>query len=270
MQEEVAGRIGRQKFFSDRLASGNEGPALAVVPPGMFEMGSPEDEPGHRPEEAPQHYVRIRRAFSIGRYPVTAAQFADFTQVTGWQWRSDLLQARGDYPVINIQLADAVAYTDWLSAQTGKRYRLPTEAEWEYAARAGSLAPFAFGENVSCREVHFNAAFPYQEEKSLLRKLLPRCMPYTRALMVGSLKPNLWGLYDMHGNVWELTSSPWTDSHIDAPRDGGSRPVASSDWIVTKGGSWFDPAARARSASRFPRMRNEVDVNLGFRVVREL
>jgi formylglycine-generating enzyme required for sulfatase activity len=124
---------------------------------------------------------------------------------------------------------------------------------------------------VSCREIHFNAAFPYEEARQRRRWFLPRCLPLPSTLPVGDKPPNTWGLHEVHGNVWEFTASPWTESHHNARRDGGIDPGEGDPVrIVVKGGSWFDAAIYARSASRRPRLRDEMDVNLGLRLVREL
>ncbi len=271
LQQQAAARHRLPVHFRDRFLDGSgEGPELAVIPAGSFEMGSDAREFGHRPEEAPRHYVCLRHDFALGRHVITAEQFERFRAETGWYLRPDLIWARGDYPVINIRIGDAERYAAWLSEKTGQRYRLPTEAEWEYACRAGSLAPFAFGDNVSCREVHFNAAFPYVEAREKRRWFLPRCSPLMKALPVGSLPPNLWGLHEMHGNVQEFTSSPWIAHHAHANRDGTPGAAGDPKRIVVKGGSWFDPAVLARSAARLPRLRDELDVNLGFRLLREL
>lgn len=270
LQREAAQAADLPVVFRDRLSGGSSGPEMVVVPAGMFEMGSPRREFGHRPEEGPQRYVCVYRPFAIGRYAITASEFESFREDTGWVLRRDLIWAKGQHPVINIRIADAQLYAQWLSAQTGARYRLPSEAEWEYAARAGTHGPFCFGDSISCREVHFNAAFPYQEARQRRRWFLPRCIPKSGTLPVGSLPPNPWGLHEVHGNVWELTCSPWTDSHLHINRDGSIDPRLESRWIVTKGGSWFDPAVLSRSAARRPRLRDELDVNLGVRLLREL
>lgn len=270
LQREAAEAVGLQPVFRDRLADGGEGPDLVVIPPGMFEMGSPRGEFGHRAEEGPQVYVCIQRPFAIGRYTVTADEFGLFQQETGWRFRSDLIRAHGRHPVMNIRVADARRYCEWLSERSGQRYRLPTEAEWEYAARAGTVTPFCYGDSVSCREVHFNPTFPYEEARQAKRWFLPRCLPLPTAVEVGSKSPNTWGLHEVHGNVWEFTANPWTQSHGHTLRDGSIDPNVHSRWIVVKGGSWFDPAVLARSAARRPRLRDELDVNLGFRVLREL
>jgi formylglycine-generating enzyme required for sulfatase activity len=265
LQLRTAEELDVNVVFRDRLSDGSEGPEMLVIPAGGFEMGSPRDEFGHSQEESPQRYVTLKQPFALGRYTVTANEFERYSRSVNRRWRSDLIRTKGHFPVINISWYEAIAFADWLSSETGQSYRLPSEQEWEYAARAGSSGPFAFGDNVSCREVHFNSAFPYVEGRNQRRWFWPRCMPLNRALQVGSLPANFWGLHEMHGNVWEMTSSPWTDYH-------GTVQVSevASEWVVTKGGSWFDPAARARSAARAPRLRHELDVNLGFRLLREL
>jgi len=270
LQAEAAVARDMEVFFSDAMKDGGCGPELALIPPGMFEMGSTPAEYGHRSEEAPLHYVCMQNAFAMGRHTVTSEEFERFIEATGWHKRSDLVWNKGRFPMINIGIEDARQYLNWLSDQTGVVYRLPTEAEWEYACRAGTLTPFCFGEDVSCREVHFNASFPYIEARESRRWFLPRCFPLPKAIMVGSLPANDWGLHEMHGNVQEFTGTAWVASHVNANRDGTPSEAGDPDRIVVKGGSWFDAAVQARSAARMPRMRMEIDVNLGFRVLRQL
>lgn len=264
LQWDTAAATGGAVAFHDTLGDGSPAPQLMVIPAGGFEMGSPPGEFGHRPEEGPLHYRHVDRPFALGRCTITAAQFARYERASGWRWRSDLIVAKDDLPVMNIRIADAEDYCRWLSAETGQRYRLPTEVEWEYACRAGTTTPFHYGDSVSCREVHFNATLPYEEARRKRRFFLPRCVPLNRALPVAGRPPNTWGLHDMHGNMWEFTSTGWDDGH--RPQQRGDRPRR----IVVKGGSWFDAAVYARSAARRPRLRDELDVNLSFRVLREL
>lgn len=256
--------------FHDILRSGKQGPELIIIPPGRFEMGSEPHELGHRREEAPRHLTMIPKAFALGIYPITAEEFELFRQDTEWHLRPELIWHQGIYPVINIRMQDIQLYLEWLSEQTGYRYRLPTETEWEYAARSGSTTPFYHGEDVSCKEVHFNPLFPYKESQEKRPWYIPRCFPSPKASEVGLRTPNYWGLHDMHGNVWEFTSSHWSNSHLNANRDGSPSVSADPYWYVTKGGSWFDPAAQARSAARKKRYLDEMDTNLGFRILREL
>ena len=271
LQAATAKRLDQKVCFSDIVSGGLSGPDLIVIPAGSFEMGSSRKEFGHMPEESPLRYVHIRQPYAMCRTVIKARQFQQFEQDTGWQWRSDLIHAKGEFPVINVDAVQAGMFADWLSEQTGYRYRLPTEAEWEYAARAGSKAAFAFGDHISCRQVHFKSSFPYQNNKeNKIRWLFPKCMPLSKALMAGSLPANLWGLHEMHGNVWEITASMWTNSHVNHRHEAVIDHPHDSDWLVTKGGSWFDAAVKSRSAARMPRLRTELDVNLGFRLVREL
>ncbi len=204
----------------------------------------------------------------MGRVPVTADQFQRFQRATGWAPRPDLIWSRGDRPVVNLCVTDARNYLAWLGAETGQSYRLPTEAEWEYAARAGSSLPFHFGESADCQSMHYRPAHP--DPANVGRWRIPCRLFNGGPEFVGQRRANAWGLHDVHGNVWEMTASAWTDSHFGARRDGGASPASDASRIVTKGGSWFDPAVRARSAARMPRLVNEIDTNLGFRVLREL
>ncbi len=270
LQEAAAAEAGLAVRFRDPLRGGGEGPELTVIPAGVFEMGSHPEEFGHRRDEGPVHYQQIAEPFALGVYPVTAEEFARFERDTGWRWRPDLITTEGRHPVINIRHGEAEAFCAWLSERTGRRYRLPSEAEWEYACRAGTTTPFAFGDSVTCRDVHFKASFPYEEARDKRRWYLPKCAPVARTLPVGGYRPNAWGLYDMHGNVWEMTESNWRNSLANLPRRHPAPVGRRNRWIVVRGGSWFDAAVFARSAARRPRLRDELDVNLGFRVLREL
>ncbi len=281
-QKKTASQFDKDCYFSDSMKSGGQGPELAVIPAGLFAMGSTPDEHGHQKHESPQHYVSINQVFAIGRHTVTATEYDRFREATHWRLRPELLWSTGNKPVMNIRIDDARLYLQWLSEETEQLYRLPTEAEWEYATRAGTATPFHFGDNVSCKEVHFDALSPYlpkthetDHKNSDWKKWfklprLPKCLPIPVSIEVGSKPANLWGLYEVHGNVWEFTDSPWTASHINANRDGSASPSNLNKWHVTKGGSWFDSAIHARSASRMKRHFEEMDTNLGFRVVREL
>jgi formylglycine-generating enzyme required for sulfatase activity len=272
-QQVAAQRVGLQPHFTDVFQlDGTPGPELAVIPSGWFEMGSPHDEPGHDASEAPQHYVQLTRAFAIARHTITADEWARFAAVTGWHQVRELIQASGREPVVNIRMADVLQFIQWLNAETGQLYRLPTEAEWEYAARAGTHTPFHYGDYASCREVLFKPMFPYPEKVKKRRSFFPECGSMMWASEVGTKPANLWGLHDMHGNVWEMTASPWHPDHQQSPREGHQLPPRTGkvERMVVKGGSWFDPASAARSAARRSRLRDELDVNLGFRVVREI
>lgn len=270
LQLETAKEYKLGHFFADTLNDGSNGPELAIIPAGSFEMGSNPNEFGHEPTESPAHYVAIKQPFAIGRCTITANQFDTFRQATNWYLRPELLWNKGEKPVTNIRQSDAKLYLEWLSDETGHKYRLPTEAEWEYATRAGTSSAFHFGNTISCKEVHFDPVQPYNEAKEKRRWFMPRCVPLPMSIEVASKPANAWGLYEVHGNVWEYTCSPWTASHINANRDGSPSTNNHSRWYVTKGGSWFDAAKKARSAARMKRLYDELDTNLGFRVLREL
>ncbi len=270
LQQDTAEALGLSIYFSDSLKSGQPVSEMAVIPAGQYEMGSTLDEFGHSREEYPLHYSHILKPFAIGRFTVTADDFSLFEKDTEWFFREDLIRSKGKQPMINIRMADAVLYLSWLSDQTGETYRLPTESEWEYAARAGTTSAFHFGDEVSCKEVHFHSLFPYHEAKTKKHWFLPKCSPMTTVIDVGTKPANSWGLHDMHGNVWECTDTPWQSSHLNSNRDGTSPSTMLSQWLVTKGGSWFDAAIHSRSASRKKRLFDELDTNLGFRVVREI
>ena len=270
LQQKIAHQKGSDIYFKDKMNRGGYASEMAIIPEGQFEMGSTPQEFGHSPEESPQSYITIRESFAIGRHTITANEFELFRQDTEWSLRPELLWSKGNYPVINIRSRDAKLYATWLSEQTGEKYRLPTEAEWEYAARAGTSTPFSFGDTVSCKDINFDSSFPYNEAKEKKRWYLPRCMPSIAASEVGTKPPNTWGLFDMHGNVWEFTDSAWTNSHLGINRDGSTYHSANGQWLVTKGGSWFDAAIFSRSAARKKRYFDEMDTNLGFRLVREI
>lgn len=176
-----------------------QSPKLAVIPAGLFTLGSPAHEFGHCHEETPERYTCIYHAFSMGTLPVTADEFALFQQETGFNPLRELIWNKDQQPVINIRYAKAQLYLRWLSDRIGQTHRLPSELEWEYAARAGSETPFHFGESVSCREVNFNSSFPYQELKEEKRWFLPHCFAAMRADRPGEKPANHWGLHDVHG-----------------------------------------------------------------------
>ncbi|MFN3595133.1 MAG: formylglycine-generating enzyme family protein [Thiobacillaceae bacterium] len=264
LQEAAAEAASVSRFFRDRMRDGGEGPELAVIPAGRFLMGTSDD--GRRFGELSQRLVAVSQPFAIGRYTVTAEEFDFYVQANGLVWPDHLLRSEGRQPVINITLQDAQSYLAWLSEQTGARYRLPSEQEWEYAARAGSATDYCFGERLACGEANTATLLGSGRASSGWRRWLPFCVPLHRVCEVGSYPANVWGLYEVHGNVWEFTADPWLGP-IDPAH---TQPAPGSRWIVTKGGSWFEGAIDARFAARRPRMVNEMDTNLGFRVVREL
>ncbi|MFP5408673.1 MAG: formylglycine-generating enzyme family protein [Gammaproteobacteria bacterium] len=252
--------------FHDHLSDGSAAPALVVIPAGSFEYGAAPQEAAPA-QDRPRRVALIERSFALGTYAVTTEEFERYAHATGWQPRTELAWLAGRLPVINVRQTDARDYCAWLSRETGQRYRLPTEQEWEYACRAGAATAYPQGDRISPAEARYNARQSYDAVRPKRPRLLSRCFIRCGAKAVGSLSPNRWGLYDMTGNVWEFTASPWTRDHATLPeRPLPGRPQA----LVTKGGSWFDGPEDCRAAARRRRLENELDTNLGFRVLREL
>src|SRR5262245_12948783 len=252
------------------------GMKLAYIPAGKFQMGSPADE-AERTEDEVQHEVAIPRPFYIGVYEVTQREFKPL--MAAKVKRGAIFDERRgggpDHPMENVTWRDAVAYCQVLSAlpeekQAGRRYRLPTEAEWEYACRAGTTTPYNSGKSLSARQANFNGQFPYggAEKGPYLRK----------TAKVGSFKPNAWGLYDMHGNVAEWCSDYYDkDYYRKSPKEdprGPAKGVVSTDYNdffrVIRGGCWLDEARACRSAYRFRAMPHDPYRLIGFRVVCEV
>ena len=234
-------------------------PEMMVVPAGSFTMGSPTSEPGHSAEEGPQHTVTIARQFAVGRFEVTFDEWDACAADGGCNGYkpSDEGWGRGRRPVINVSWDDAKAYVAWLSKKTGKSYRLLSEAEYEYATRAGTQTAYPWGNAVGTNNANCHACGSQWDA----RQTAP----------VGSFAANGFGLYDMVGNVREWTEDCYHDSYRGAPADG-------SAWIegancssrVVRGGSWLIAPAFLRSAARYwfsPDYRLNY---LGFRVARTL
>ena len=236
-------------------------PEMVVIPAGEFVMGSPSGEAERSRNEGPQHRVTIGYRFALGRYAVTFDEYDHFCAATRREKPKDQGWGRGRRPVINVIWRDAVAYCEWLSERTGQRYRLPSEAEWEYACRAGTTTPFSFGATIGAEQVNHDGNHPYGSgEKGVYRR---------KTIPVGSLPANPWGLHEMHGNVSEWVEDAWHASYEGAPVDGSAwlEKSAGADRVV-RGGSWFDGARYVRSAFR-ARLAPVVRLdNLGFRCAR--
>ena len=227
-------------------------PEMVVLPAGEFLMGCSTEDPDNVENARPQHQVSIQR-FAVGGYPVTFDEYDHFCAAVG-RWKpNDQGWGRGRRPVINVTWNDAKAYCEWLTAETGEAYRLPTESEWEYACRAGTTTRYAFGDRISTAKARYGLLVWSTAE-------------------VGCYQPNLWGLFDMHGNVDEWVEDVWHASYVDAPRDG--RPWldgGTQDERVARGGgfSWAE-STRLRSYSRARFKYMESDRNIGFRIARTL
>lgn len=183
-------------------------PEMVRIPPGKFLMGSPENDTDGYDDERPQHEVTIAYAFEIGKYEVTFDEYDAFANATKRQLPNDRGWGRGKRPVINVSWNDAQDYVQWLSKQTGKKYRLPTEAEWEYAARAGSQTRYWWGDDIGQNNAVCDGCGSEWDNK----KTAP----------VGSFKPNTFGLYDTAGNVLEWTQDCWHGYYNNAPSDGSA------------------------------------------------
>jgi formylglycine-generating enzyme required for sulfatase activity len=252
------------------------GMKLAYIPAGTFVMGSPESEAEREPQELP-HEVTISRPFYLGVYEVTQAQFE---RLLGGRTRGPVFTAsRGggpDHPMENVPWQNAVDFCQALSnlpaeKQAGRRYRLPTEAEWEYACRAGTTTAFHFGEQLSSRQANFNGSYPYGGAPT---------GPYLRrTAKVGSYEPNAWGLYDMHGNVAEWCADYYDPDYYrrspkadpPGPEKGVIATQFQNEYLrVVRGGSWIDEARACRSAYRHGFMPHEPNRLIGFRVLCEV
>jgi formylglycine-generating enzyme required for sulfatase activity len=243
----------RRPVVRDRLAIGFLGPELVAIGPGSFEMGSPSTLP--YPTEWPQHQVQVGRIL-MGTREVSFAEFDLFARTTGADLPSDFHWGRGKRPVVGVSWDDANAYTTWLSRQTGHRYRLPSEAEWEYAARGNNPMFFWWGsEPRDGRAVCFDCGTVWDN-----RMTVP----------VASFAPNPFGLYDTTGNVMEWVGDCWNLDYTGAPTDARIRTDGDCTMRVARGGAFNRPALSMRSAARFHFPR-ETRVNmLGFRVARDL
>lgn len=256
-------------------------PQMTVVPAGTFTMGSPEGEEFRGAEEGPLHPVSIGAPFAVGVYEITFAEWDACIRAGGCRYTpADRRWGRGRRPVINVSWQDAQAYVSWLSGLTGRRYRLLSEAEWEYVARAGTVTSRYWGESVSdqCRYAN-GAGGAFRGLGRAFRGLRftrrgeadgPCSDDYGSTAPVGSFAPNAFGLYDVLGNVSEWTQDCWNDSYRGAPTDGRARESGDCDRRVLRGGSWDINPWFLRSANRFRNTPVSRDRYYGFRVARTL
>jgi formylglycine-generating enzyme required for sulfatase activity len=279
-------------------------PEMMPVPAGSFIMGiTPEAEvvrgmPKPQTGKAfPLTRITFAKSFAMGRYPVTVAQFRQFVletgyeapdacysqhmvdghfiyeEVRGYSWRSPGFQQDDNHPVVCVNADDAEAYAAWLSKKTGHKYALPNEAQYEYAARAGTTTDFFWGDvrDEGC---------PYSNQPDLDQAAALGNVPtgpkyrfqchdgFAWTSPVGHFKPNPWGLYDMLGNIWEWTADCWSDTLADIPTDGSTRKTGDCDARSSRGGSYGNAAFSTYVAVRAPRHGGYVGHSWGFRVVR--
>ena len=245
-----------------------ECPQMVVIPAGEFLMGSPDDEPRRDSDEGPQLRVKISKPFAAGKFEVTFAQWDACVAAGGCGGHrpSDVSWGRGNRPVVIVSWEDAQAYVGWISTRTGRPYRLLSEAEWEYAARAGTKTVFPWGNTISTKHANYDATLPFPDS--------PAGEFRQQTLPVASFGPNQFGLHDMQGNVWEWVEDCYVRRYSALPAEirESERPWRSPkcEHYVFRGGSWGDGPHVLRSANRGryePFIRN---TNGGFRVARTL
>ncbi len=265
-------------------------PDMIIVQSGNFMMGSPETEGARYEDEGPQRKVSIK-TFAVSKFEITRGQFDHFIQDTGhsidntcWTFENNIFKRRiyrsyikpgfeqDDYhPVVCVNWHDAKAYTKWLSEKTGKTYRLLSEAEWEYVARAGTTSAYSFGEDLDNLCDYGNASDWIIHSVTQVVKCSYR--PSKRTTIVGSFRPNPFGVYDVHGNAYEWVEDCWHESYQGAPIDGRAwldEGEGNCERRIIRGGAWDLSANQLRSAYRYwynPNIRID---NIGFRVARDL
>lgn len=255
--------LGTPAAAGPKAVTNSVGMSFVLVPAGKFQMGSPADEAGHRANEGPVHEVVIGSAFYLGVSVVTQSAYL---AVTGKNpARFNAAEGGGpQHPVESVSWLDAVAFCQQLSARAeeraaGRSYRLPTEAEWEYAARAGTATPFAFGANFGAGEGNFAAAYPYGGAE-------PGAAP-GRTTPVSRYPATAFGLYDVAGNVWEWCADWYGETYYAAPPLRDPPGPAAGKYRVLRGGSWKNQGAACRAAYRNALAPHQRDSATGFRVV---
>jgi len=239
-------------------------PEMVVVPAGSFLMGSPPGEEGRQSEEGPQHKVTIATPFAVGKFEVTFVEWDACVSAGGCRHRpGDEGWGRGRRPVINVSWEDITKeYLPWLSRKAGKTYRLLSEAEWEYVARAGTTTPFWWGASISTSQANYDGNYTYGAgaKGESRQKTLP----------VDSFTANPWGLYNVHGNVWEWVQDCWNSDYNGAPSDGSARTTGDCGSRVLRGGTWLELPRGIRSAMRGGNFTPSRYNGIGFRVARML
>jgi formylglycine-generating enzyme required for sulfatase activity len=288
------------QVFTDAMGSSGRGPQLVVVPHGAFRMGAAPEEVDATEAESPARNIRFDRGFAMSRTEVTVVQFRRFIEATrhrtrasrrGYStaydersgnlvrrgkvdWQSDYVgrPASDDQPVLHVSARDAMLYAEWLSAQTGERYRLPSEAEFEYALRVGRSSRFPWGEGAPpARSGNFTGGLDVSPSG---RRWSNAFEGYGDGAWgpapVGAYRPNAYGLHDLAGNVSEWVADCWHNNYRRAPKDGQAWDNPGCRTRVVRGGSWASSPAQTRSAWRQGTDSNNTSARVGFRVVREI
>ncbi len=243
-----------QTLFRDMIDSNTYGPEMVVIPAGQFSRG--DNSSFADDNEKPAHLVDIQRGFGLSRYEVTFSEYDQFAKATGRPLPDDESWGRGRQPVMNVTWQDAWDYSQWLAQTTGEPYRLPTESEWEYAARAGTQSRYSWGEKMLQGFANCDECGSHWGGK--------------QAAPVGSLKPNPWGLYDMAGNVDEWVADCYMDNYTKAPADGRAHAIHGCKEHTMRGGSWFDIARLMRPSSRYRNPADGKRNSWGFRVALDI
>ena len=238
--------------FSDTLSSGGQGPEMVVIPAGRFRMGCVSGQECAA-WELPVHDVTITQAFAVSKYEVT---FEDYDRYTYPNRVADEGWGRGRRPVFNVSWNDAQDYVEWLSAQTGHAYRLLSEAEWEYVARAGSSTAYSWGNDIGSNRANCDGCGSQWDDN--------------RTAPVGSFAANAFGVHDMHGNVYEWVEDCWNPRYARAPTDGSAWRSGDCERRVLRGGSWNYNPRTLRSANRDWNTTGYRSIYHGFRVARTL
>jgi len=230
-------------------------PKMVIIPAGSFQMGSNESS-----DEQPIHRVKIAEPFAMGQYEVTWAQYQPCIDAGVCSSDGDQGYGKANRPAINVNWDDAQTYAKWLSNKTGKHYRLPSESEWEYAARAGSTTEYSWGNTINHDLANYGSDYCCGGKVESKDKWL-------NTSPVGSFKANAFGLYDMHGNVWEWTQDCWNDSYSGAPSTNKAWDGGDCAMRVLRGGSWYSLPDGLRSAIRGRGTASIRGYDIGFRLV---
>lgn len=272
----------RDLRVGDRFRECETCPEMVVMPRADFVMGSSPGQPGHEPDEAPTRKVTFATRIAVARHAVSLGEYETFVALTGyrpgtgcrifeagqWSERGDLsfrnpgFSQGPDHPVVCVNWSDAKAFTDWMTARMNATYRLPSEAEREYFARAGSTTAFSWGNDVDPGKASYDWSAVFGGSA--------RAEPRRGTFAVNAFQPNAWGLFQVHGNVSEWVEDCWNDSYRGAPTDGSAWIAGDCKRRVLRGGSWGYAPKDIRSAYREGATLTNRNFNFGFRVVREL
>jgi formylglycine-generating enzyme required for sulfatase activity len=245
-------------------------PEMVVVPAGEFKMGSPDSEPDRYDNEGPQHSVRLEKAIAVGRFEVTFDEWGACVAARACSESSDVGWGRGKRPVINVNHRQATAYATWLTSSTGKNYRLLSEAEWEYSARAGAEGPHNWKGSAKQACAHANVSDRRVRAKHKSREIFDCDDGFAETAPVGHYKANALGLHDMLGNVWEWVADCDNAGYAGAPADGSAWMTGDCSRRMFRGGSWYSNPGEVRLAQRDSDLETASFSDLGFRVARTL